>query len=92
MSLPPKKLTAKEQNRLHELCDNAISIYLDKSDFNVMDYMDKDDQIEYATLTNKDYGDCVSCGEDADKNGKCLGKKTCYLQTLIRDKGRKTKN
>ena len=47
-------LTNKEINRMDELEQEAVSWYLDKTDFNPADWMDKADAKEYVSLIKKD--------------------------------------
>jgi len=47
-------LNAKEIDRMNALYENAVSWYLDKTDFNPCDWMDEKEAQEYEKLLDKD--------------------------------------
>jgi len=47
-------LTAKEIDRFQQMYEDAVSHYLDKTDFNPSDWMSEKEAIEYEELLEKD--------------------------------------
>lgn len=58
-----EKITKAEYKKMTEIYENAVNLYLDKSDFNAMDWMDDEDLKEYTRLYKKDMSECPQCGE-----------------------------
>lgn len=60
-------------NKVQELTDLAVGRYLDKIDFDVMDYLNEKEQIEYAIAFKKENGYCISgiC-DDSECDEDCL--------------------
>lgn len=57
-------LTKKEAKRLKELEDNAISWYLDNTDFDMYEWIGEADKEEYRKLIKKDQDFCPLHGND----------------------------
>lgn len=51
-----KPLTKKERKRLYELEDEAVNNFLEHSDFNADDWLDDEDQKEFRSLFDREYG------------------------------------
>jgi len=62
------ELRVNEINKLEELRNLAIDRYLDKNDFDCVDWMTEPEQREYARLYFKEVGECTLCG---DESGEC---------------------
>ena len=56
-------ITKKEIKKLDELYQRAIDRYLDKTDFDLTDWLDEDEKREYQRLHFKEDSLCVLCGE-----------------------------
>ena len=60
-------MTKKQQKRLEELENEAISRYLNKTDFDISEWLDESEVKEYCELYNMQFDEknCV-CGEHTE--------------------------
>ena len=49
-----KKLSKKELKRMNELYEEAVARYLDKTDFNVSDWLDEKESLEFTELITRE--------------------------------------
>lgn len=55
---------SKDVKRLEAIEQEAISNFLDKSDWDIFDWLNREDTIEYCRLYKLVNGTCPSCGDD----------------------------
>lgn len=57
---------AKAMNRMGEIEEEAISLFLEHTDFNSTEWMNNDELKEYRELYKVVNGECPTCGETPD--------------------------
>jgi hypothetical protein len=60
-----------EIRRMDEIYEEGVARYLDKTDFDVSNWLTDEEKKEYKLLYLKMNGECPFCGETPDKNCEC---------------------
>lgn len=56
------------EDRYWELYNSAVSRYLDKTDWDVAEWLDEEEILEYATLHKNIHGYCMFCGDICEED------------------------